>query len=151
MCRYPVGEGAKRTRMSGIGVMEFWGNGVMHFFHKSASPLPQHPLLHKNPSGATACVPIVRKVNLCHWCGWVEQRADTFDHIETNFSDILRPQPFENCTPLKRDWQCGDLAGGQLGIGRIGVVLPDPSLVVACRSTLPRAGVCCVSAADFLQ
>ena len=88
----------------------------MHFFHKSASPLHQHPLLHKNPSSATACVLIVRKVNLCDFCGWVEQRADTLDDIEANFSDILRSQPFQNRTPLKRDGQRAKFCRGKFGV-----------------------------------
>ena len=99
------------------------------------------PLLHKNPSCATACVLIIGKVNFATGARWVDQRADTLDDIETNFSDILRPQPFQNCTPLKRDWQRAELSDRQLGIGRIGQLIFDPIFFFAgnCRST-PNAG-----------
>src|SRR4051794_40533723 len=71
MWRYPVGDGAKRTRIGEvIGVMEWRSNGVMSLLvHYSNTPLLQHSrsrLLDEQFPGAAASVTIVRQIRLGH-------------------------------------------------------------------------------------
>src|SRR5438132_4994907 len=106
MCRYPVGEGAKRTRTSDIGVIQRRSNGVMHLFSDSASHYSSTPLLQKNSACATAGMSISGEIHFGRGSVPINERPNAFDYVEADFRDVLRAQPFEDCAALERDWQC---------------------------------------------
>ncbi|HXQ02203.1 MAG TPA: hypothetical protein VN801_04475, partial [Candidatus Udaeobacter sp.] len=77
--------------------------------------------------------------------------AHALDHVETNLGNFLRSQPFQNYTPLKRDWQRTETGDRELGIGRIRELFFDPIFFFAGDCSSPPNGRTNISAKNFLQ
>ena len=105
----------------------------------------------KNVARATTGVSVSRQIYLRNPCVLIEQRAEALNYVETNFSNILPAQPFENRPTLNCHWQRAKSCHRKFYVARIGELTIDPSFFYTgnCRSA-PDGGTN-VSAEDFLQ
>src|SRR6266581_5767774 len=108
---------------------------------------------NKNSSRATTHMPILRKVHLCNVRCWIEKRADALDRFESDVGDILRPQPFQNRSALKRDGQAAQFSHVEMAVAVWGnpQLSVDPVFFVGCDSGCAPNGGANVSAEVFLQ
>ncbi len=89
-------------------------------------------------------MPILRKVYFRDARGWINQRADALDRFESDVGNILRPQPFQNRSALKRDGQAAQFSHVEMAVA----VWENPQLsvdqfsssaaILAARQTLIR-------------
>ena len=91
---------------------------------------------NKNSSRATTHMPILRKVHLCNVRCWIEKGADALDRFESDVGNILRPQPFQNRSALKRDGQAAQFSHVEMAVAVWGKsqLSVDPVFFVGCDS-----------------
>src|SRR5581483_12356911 len=111
----------------------------------------RYSLFDKDLPCAAACVPIARKVDLCHSRIRVEERADALNCIESNFRDVLHPQPFEYRPTLKCNRKRSNFCHTKFGVTRAGELTVDPSFFFACDCSGPPNRGTNISAKDFFQ
>ena len=81
-------------------------------------------------------MPILRKVYFRDARGWINQRADALDRFESDVGNILRPQPFQNRSALKRDGQAAQFSHVEMAVAVWGnpQLSVDPVFFVGCDS-----------------
>src|SRR4029077_18867399 len=92
------------------------------YFHLSTHRVSQrrsYSSLDENFPGTAPRVSIFRKIHFCDSSVTISERTNALDYFESNVRDVLRPQPFQDGPPLKRDWQRTKLYHGGICMCRI--------------------------------
>src|SRR4029077_13596390 len=102
-------------------------------------------------AGTSARVTIFWKIHFCDSSVTIGERPNALDRVESNVRDVLRPQPFQQSPPLKRDWQRAKLYHGEFCMCRITQFALDPFFFIRNNHSCSPNILADVAAKHFLQ
>src|SRR6266496_1102560 len=111
------------------------GSAALTYPTHRASRRPEvdvYSLFQEDSACPASHMSILRQIRLCNGGAGLEQRADPLDYFESNLGNILRAQPFQDRSALKRNGQAPEIPHAQVvvTIGRNRQLIVDPVFFV---------------------